>query len=105
MREILGMMQRMITETPALAEADPKFDASRLEDAIANEDPDSPTPGIVVIRNSDSAASADPDSSHYRQQQGSRCKQYSFQSSFFYYQCRSLNRQDSSDILIVTCCF
>lgn len=53
MREILGMMQRMITETPALAEADRNFDASRLEDAIANERSDAPTPGIVVIRNAE----------------------------------------------------
>ena len=46
MREILGMMQRMIAETPQLAEADPGFDADRIGDALSEGD--TATPGIVV---------------------------------------------------------
>ena len=62
MREILGMMQRMITETPALAETDPDFDASQIENAISDREDTAatqPAPGVVVIRNSSEDAAGD----------------------------------------------
>ena len=61
MREILGMMQRMITETPALAEADPDFDAQQIESAMSGktgEGDQSTTPGVVVIRSSEASEEA-----------------------------------------------
>ncbi|MEM7056206.1 MAG: hypothetical protein AAF557_01330 [Pseudomonadota bacterium] len=49
MREVLGMMQRMISETPALAEA-AEFKAEDVEDALSDGEN---TPGVVVIRSAD----------------------------------------------------
>ncbi|MEM6622989.1 MAG: hypothetical protein AAF674_12220 [Pseudomonadota bacterium] len=46
MREVLGMMQKMIAETPALAEGGQGFDTEPISDAL-----DDSAPGIVVIRN------------------------------------------------------
>ena len=50
MREVLGMMQRMISETPALAEAS-DFSAEQVQDAL--KDGDAPSPGVVVIRSAE----------------------------------------------------
>ena len=64
MREILGMMQRMISETPALAEADPDFDASQIQNAMS-EDGDGAdagtAPGVVVIRNTSAESESSQD--------------------------------------------
>ena len=49
MREVLAMMQRMISETPALAEA-AEFNADDVKDALKEGDT---TPGVVVIRSAD----------------------------------------------------
>ncbi len=51
LREILGLMQNMISETPQLAEQAGDFDASNVEDALSGGGDQ--TPGIVVIRNAD----------------------------------------------------
>lgn len=47
MREVLGLMQQMITDTPALADASHAFDPQPIEKALQDDD----SPGIVVIRN------------------------------------------------------
>ncbi|MEM7189662.1 MAG: hypothetical protein AAF439_08630, partial [Pseudomonadota bacterium] len=49
MRDILGMMQKMIAETPALTEAG-DFDAKEVQDALDERGDDTPQPGVVVIR-------------------------------------------------------
>lgn len=53
LREILGLMQNMITETPQLADQAGEFDPTNVEDALSGET--ERTPGIVVIRNADGA--------------------------------------------------
>lgn len=58
MREVLGMMQRMIAETPQLAEADPAFDADQLESALARDGSEAHAgPGVVVIRSGENEIS------------------------------------------------
>ena len=58
MREILGMMQKMIAETPSLAETQTDLDAERISDALdgASES----TPGVVVIRNAETGTDPGP---------------------------------------------
>ena len=57
MREVLGMMQRMISETPALAEA-AEFDPDQVKDALKGSGED-PSPGVVVIRSNEAVDPAD----------------------------------------------
>ncbi|MEO1492906.1 MAG: hypothetical protein AAFV19_12205 [Pseudomonadota bacterium] len=57
LREILGLMQNMISETPQLSEQSGDFDPTNVEDALSENG--DPSPGIVVIRNANAEATAD----------------------------------------------
>ncbi|MEM9139634.1 MAG: hypothetical protein AAGB15_07355, partial [Pseudomonadota bacterium] len=62
LRDVLGLMQRMISETPEMAQIATDFDAERVQDVLRDEGEAGAegSPGVVVIRTSDAEKPADP---------------------------------------------
>ncbi|MEM1162791.1 MAG: hypothetical protein AAGJ28_17850, partial [Pseudomonadota bacterium] len=60
MRDIIGLMQKMISETPALTES-ADFNAAEMQEALNRGADDEPQPGVVIIRQNEDGSPADSD--------------------------------------------